>query len=105
MLDEIPIRIRREAYDVITNMHGKSIKDKIDDLIKCNKTHIVQTIVGRILTGNAGLTNKHKRNGYVIMLCTMDSKDRYVDLVLTKEQLCDFKKTIDAEVLLMEENK
>ena len=71
-------------------------------MIKCNKTHVVQTIVGRVLTGNAGLSNKHKKDGYVIMLCTMDAKDRYVDLVLTTDQLHDLKKTIDAEVRLME---
>ena len=56
---EIPVRIRRTAYDSLRGSGAKSIKDRIDELIECSKTHVVQTVVGRVLTGNAGLTKKH----------------------------------------------
>ena len=95
--DEIPVRIRRKAYDWLMKCGGKSIKDTVDELIECNKTHVVQTVVGRILTGNAGLTKAHIKKGYVVMLCTTDSNERFVDLVLTKEQLVDLRKVLELE--------
>ena len=95
--DEISVRIRRKTYDWLMKYGGKSIKDTVDELIECNKTHVVQTVVGRILTGNAGLTKVHKQNGYVVMLCTTDSKERFVDLVLTKEQLVNLRDVLELE--------
>ena len=95
--DEIPVRIRRKAYDWLMKCGAKSIKDTVDELIECNRTHVVQTVVGRILTGNAGLTKAHKQNGYVVMLCTTDSNGRFVDLVLTKEQLVDLRNVLKSE--------
>ena len=96
--DEIPVRIRRKAYDWLMARGGKSIKDTVDELIECNKTHVVQTVVGRILTGNAGLTRAHKKNDYVVILCTTDNNERFVDLVLTKEQLVDLRKVLESEI-------
>ena len=63
-----------------------------------SKEHIVQTVVGNVLTGNAGLTKKHIEESYVVMLCTMNSDKRFVDLVLTKKQVVDLSNLLKLEV-------
>ena len=101
--NEISIRIRRTAYDTLIKRGEKSIKDAIDNLLNCSVSHVVQTAIGRVSTGNNGLTRKQISDGYVIMLCTLDKNDRYVDIALTREQLSDLQENIRVELELMDE--
>ena len=51
--------------------------------------HIIQIAVGYVHTGDAGLTKKQIKDGYCIMLCTMNKEGRFVDIALTKKQVED----------------
>ncbi|MCK5016172.1 MAG: hypothetical protein KAS32_03790 [Candidatus Peribacteraceae bacterium] len=51
--------------------------------------HITQIAVGSMLTGDAGFTKKQIKDGYCIMLCTMNKEGRFVDIALTKKQVED----------------
>ena len=99
---EISIRIRRTAYDTLMKRGEKSIKDAIDNLLNCSVSHVVQTAIGRVSTGNNGLTRKQISDGYVIMLCTIDENNRYVDIALTRKQLEDLREIIRIELELMD---
>ena len=100
---EISIRIRRTAYETLMKRGEKSIKDAIDKLLNCSTSHVVQTAIGRVSTGNNGLTRKQINEGYVIMLCTVDKNGRYVDIALTREQLSDLQENTRVELELMDE--
>ena len=99
---EISIRIRRTAYDTLIKRGEKSIKDAIDKLLDCSVSHVVQTAIGRVSTGNNGLTRKQISDGYVIMLCTINENSRYVDIALTRKQLEDLREIIRADLELMD---
>lgn len=62
--------------------------------------HVVQYVKGSILIGNAGLSSRQKREGYVAMLCTVNDIGRFVDLAVTKEQICELIKSLQAELKL-----
>ena len=49
--------------------------------------NIIQVCIGNILIGDAGISNKQKREGYVKCLCTMDNTDRQIDIFLTQKQI------------------
>lgn len=100
--DEISVRINRKTYDLLMKRGEKSIKNAIDKVVKCSKTHIVQTIIGRVTTGNAGLTRRQKQDGYVLMLCTMDSNERFVDTAMTKEQITDLIELLQFELGMLD---
>ena len=100
--NEIPVRIRRSAYDTLMKRGEKSIKDAIDNLLNCSVSHVVQTAIGRVSTGNNGLTRKQISDGYVIMLCTINENSRYVDIALTRKQLEDLREIIRIELELMD---
>ena len=100
---EISIRIRRTAYDTLMKRGEKSIKDAIDNLLNCSVSHVVQTAIGRVSTGNNGLTRKQISEGYVIMLCTVDKNNRFVDIALTRKQLSDLQENTRIELELMDE--
>lgn len=99
---EISVRIRRTAYDTLIKRGEKSIKDAIDNLLDCTKSHVVQTAIGRVSTGNNGLTRKQISDGYVGMICTIDKNNRYVDIALTRDQLEDLQEIIRVELELMD---
>ena len=99
---EISIRIRRTAYETLMKRGEKSIKDAIDKLLDCTKSHVVQTAIGRVSTGNNGLTRKQISDGYVAMICTIDENNRYVDIALTRKQLEDLREIIRIELELMD---
>ncbi|MCK5012190.1 MAG: hypothetical protein KAS66_00060 [Candidatus Omnitrophica bacterium] len=99
---EISVRIRRTAYDTLMKRGEKSIKDAIDKLLNCTKSHVVQTAIGRVSTGNNGLTRKQISDDYVAMICTLDKNGRYVDIALTREQLEDLREIIRIELELMD---
>ena len=99
---EISIRIRRTAYETLMKRGEKSIKDAIDNLLNCSVSHVVQTAIGRVSTGNNGLTRKQISDGYVIMLCTINENNRYVDIALTRKQLEDLREIIRVDLELMD---
>ena len=99
---EISIRIRRTAYETLMKRGEKSIKDAIDKLLNCSASHVVQTAIGRVSTGNNGLTRKQISDGYVAMICTIDENNRYVDIALTRKQLEDLREIIRIELELMD---
>lgn len=100
--EEISVRITKKTYEILRKRGDKSIKVAIDKLLECSKTHIVQTIVGRVTTGNAGLTRKQKKDGYVVMLCTMDANNRCVDIAMTEKQMIDLKELLEFELKMLE---
>lgn len=103
MVEEISVRIKRKTYDLLMKRGEKSIRDAIDKAVECSTSNIVQTIIGRVTIGNAGLTRKQKENGYVIMMCTMDSNQRCVDTAMTKEQMSDLMELLEFEMKLLED--
>ena len=99
---EISIRIRRTTYDTLIKRGEKSIKNAVDKLLNCSASHVVQTVIGRVSTGNNGLTRKQISDGYVAMICTTDKNNRYVDIALTRKQLEDLQEIIRIELELMD---
>lgn len=57
--------------------------------------HIEQLAIGGVTIGNGGITKKHKDQGYVCHLCTMNKEGRFVDIALTQKHLLDLKEIID----------
>lgn len=99
---EISIRMTRKTYDLLMKRGEKSIKKAIDKAVDCSESHIVQSIIGRVTTGNAGLNRRQKEDGYVIMMCTMDSNERFVDIAMTREQMSDLIELLEFEIALLD---
>lgn len=51
--------------------------------------NVEQLAVGNIHFGDAGITRKHRKQGYVYHLCTMNKEGRCVDIALSEMQLLD----------------
>lgn len=51
--------------------------------------HIEQLAIGGVNFGNAGIRRKHREQGYVCHLCTVDKNGRFVDIALTEKHLQD----------------
>jgi len=100
--NEISVRIKRNTYDLLIRRGEKSIKNAIEKAVECSMAHIIQTIIGRVTTGNAGLTRKQKEDGYVIVMCTMDSNERCVDIAMTREQMSDLIELLEFEIALLD---
>lgn len=100
--EEISIRITRKTYDLLIKRGEKSIKKAIDKAVDCSRSHIVQNIIGKVTTGNAGLNRRQKEDGYVIMMCTMDSNERCVDVAMTREQMSDLIELLEFEIALLD---
>lgn len=47
--------------------------------------HITQFSIGNIIIGDAGLSSKDLRDGYIFMLCTIDNDNRFVDVAIKKD--------------------